>query len=496
MDPIYSTEVPFVHEGTCFLVPNALDAAACARLIREATAQGFACTAGDYPPGYRDNDRLVRDDPALAAALVERLRPVLPDRLVDARGEAHRLVGLNERFRFCRYEGGQGFRVHRDGAHAPGDGRRSRLTVQIYLDDAAGFTGGRTRFYASRNGACVGAVTPARGAAIVFDHDLWHDGEPVTAGRKHVLRTDAIYEREQPAIDDGAVATTNAPERDVLRGHRGYVYRVIALEGGALATASRDRTVRVWREGVAGWSCARVIEGHAASVHALCEVRPGLLWSGSRDRTVRAHDLATSRSRVVAERAGAVLAIERLGRERVAIGAADGEIHVHDHDGARVGVLAGHRGFVWSLASLGGGLLASAGDDGSVRLWNDAGCLDAAWPERGPAHAVVAIDDHTIAAGFADGHVVVYALDRLRGALAPVDVLAAHRGEVYALASLGEDLLASGGEDDHVRVHRLRDRACLRELAHDGFVRSIARLDRHRIAAASYDGTVRIGSRV
>src|SRR5260221_12201798 len=59
-------------------IDAALDANACAEVIGDATRRGFQETAIDYPPTYRDNDRLVITDEALARSLFERVRDRLP----------------------------------------------------------------------------------------------------------------------------------------------------------------------------------------------------------------------------------------------------------------------------------------------------------------------------------------------------------------------------------------------------------------------------------
>jgi len=469
MRPIYSDQ-PSSAIG--YVIDDAVDAASCARWIALATADGFAPSAVDYPPSYRDNDRVVRDDPALAAALFQRLRASLPARVFDAQGSEHVLVGLNERFRFCRYRDGQSFRIHRDGAHARSDDERSRLTLQIYLDD--GFEGGHTRFYASRTGPCLGSVRPVRGAAIVFDHDLWHDGEPVVRGEKHVLRTDVLYRRVgAPGIE---------AEPSTLGRHQGYVFAAIVLEDGRVASASRDRTIMV--------SGRSFPSGHDASVHALVESTPGVILSGSRDRTVRALCLHDGSSRVVGHHAGAVLSLVRIA-DGVASGGADAAVVLRDLDGRARATLRGHDGWVWSVAGLGPDLLVSGSEDGSIRLWNVAlpACVDAAHVGRGPVHALARLDDHHFVAGHADGHVLTWEVDRRRGMLACVDVLSALPGEIYSLCPLGDGLLAVGGEDERVRV--FRGASSVAELAHGGFVRALAALPDGRLVSGSYDGTVR-----
>lgn len=476
----------FETPGTCFLVRHAIEGDFADALVQYGTARGFQATGATYPPSYRDNDRLVCDDPALAGDLFERLRALLPPVLVDADGRAWHLDGLNARFRFCRYRDGQCFRRHRDGAYAD-RGLRSRLTLQIYLDDAGGFHGGSTRFYASQAGPLVGRVAPSRGTAVVFDHDLWHDGEPVTLGVKHVMRTDVMY--RAPALETGVTRI----------GHPGYVYGLLPLRNGRLATSSRDTTIRIWRLDDSRPE-ATVLVGHTASVVALAETPGGTLVSGSRDGTVRAWDLGRRTSRVLMQQDAAVLSIVPLGHvggvEVVAAGDGVGAIRIVPvTPGGQPRAMTGHRGWVWALATVPGFLL-SASEDGTVRLWStDSGeCTGVASPDRGPVHALAAIPgpEGGVAAGFADGHVVVYEADRARGTLSPVQVVAAHDGEIYALAPAGPRAVASGGEDGWARVWRTGVCAPIAAVRHEGFVRAVALTQDGRLASAGYDGVVKL----
>lgn len=156
------------------------------------TAAGFVMRKD-----VRDNDRLIVDDIDLAARLWKRAEPFLPARLRNWQA-----AGFNERFRFYRYDPGQKFAPHLDGSFRRDNGEESQLTFMIYLNDD--FTGGETRFYV-RNGMLRVEVQPERGMALVFVHRQLHEGAPVIAGRKYVLRTDVMYVQDQYA--SGAPAT-------------------------------------------------------------------------------------------------------------------------------------------------------------------------------------------------------------------------------------------------------------------------------------------------
>ena len=58
------------------------------------------------------------------------------------------------------------------------------MTVILYLNDA--YSGGKTRIGLT-------AIEPRTGTALVFPHELCHEGEAVTSGTKIVLRTDVMF---------------------------------------------------------------------------------------------------------------------------------------------------------------------------------------------------------------------------------------------------------------------------------------------------------------
>jgi hypothetical protein len=183
-----------------FVVRGFLSPAECEHHIARSESAGY----GDAPintfggqvvnKGMRNNDRVMLDDPALAAALWGRLQPFVPPR----RGR-WKAVGLNERLRFYRYDPGQRFCWHFDGAFERSPTEVSNLTFMVYLN--GGFTGGATEFDfrlmgVTTAGEAITRVVPEAGMALVFVHRIFHQGAPVTAGRKYVLRSDVMYRWE------------------------------------------------------------------------------------------------------------------------------------------------------------------------------------------------------------------------------------------------------------------------------------------------------------
>jgi hypothetical protein len=176
-----------------FLIRDFLSAEECRALIEASEARGYEEAAISTPLGQvvskevRNNDRILWDDPGLAAEWWTRCRAFVP----SAFGHWHG-YGVNPRFRFYRYGPGQTFKPHRDGSFRVARGDESWLTFMVYLN--SDFSGGRTRFWFVGEHAET-VVVPETGTALVFMHERTHEGEVVSAGVKYVLRTDVMYRK-------------------------------------------------------------------------------------------------------------------------------------------------------------------------------------------------------------------------------------------------------------------------------------------------------------
>ncbi|MFZ6743118.1 2OG-Fe(II) oxygenase [Undibacterium sp. JH2W] len=170
-----------------FGIKNFITEEECERMIFSSEQMGYEeamIQTGTGMRMYKDvrnNDRVIFDDKPLAAAIFERAKLFLPAELKE-----WTLLGLNERFRFYRYEEGQYFKWHKDGNYARNEDEVSFLTLLIYLN--GDYTGGSTSFRWE-------TIQPEKGMALVFPHMMLHQGAPVESGVKYVLRTDVMYKK-------------------------------------------------------------------------------------------------------------------------------------------------------------------------------------------------------------------------------------------------------------------------------------------------------------
>jgi hypothetical protein len=200
--------------GRVRVVDAVFDADAMARLaarVDELVAGSLVEPAGlDGRRGNGESLRAHVHAPDAAALLWERIEGHLGD--LARRGDRV-ACGINPRFRVIRYRDGGALVTHVDGSYRDPDGTVSLASVVVTVTEAT--EGGATRFVATPTPVTAdgdpvddpftfdwdrpasrrevyASTRPPAGSLAVFDHGLFHDGEPA-AGAKCVLRTDVMY---------------------------------------------------------------------------------------------------------------------------------------------------------------------------------------------------------------------------------------------------------------------------------------------------------------
>lgn len=157
----------------------------CDDFIIKSEALGFEPAKVETENGYklietvRNNYRIIYEDENLARILWQQVAPFAPSAIGNSEA-----IGLNEVFRIYKYQAGQQFRRHKDQSFIRNESEASYYTFMIYLNE--NFTGGQTVFNAV-------TIEPKKRMAILFLHQLEHEGLEVKEGVKYVLRTDIMY---------------------------------------------------------------------------------------------------------------------------------------------------------------------------------------------------------------------------------------------------------------------------------------------------------------
>ena len=473
--------------GYCAVVPDFLTPRECRELIALAENKGFRSPSADYPPTYRNNDRLVHDDESLAKHLFERLHAVAPPSMPapdDVGPGSWRLDSVNERLRFCRYTADQQFRIHQDGVHHRAFNRRSMLTFIVYLSDGEDFVGGDTEFFAdgpratpdgSDQPEVVVRVRPKMGTLILFEHRIWHAGAKIVSGTKYILRSDVLYRN-----DEASSLETS--------GHRGYIWTLSRQGPDSFVSGGRDCSIRVWNR---AFEPTAVLTGHTHSVLGLAPLDVSCLASVSRDRTLRIWNVSTSScTNTVVAHDAAALTVVRLDGERIATGGADRVIRIWSHAGSEIAGIQAHDGWVWKLVRVNDRLFASASEDGAVKLWQtkthvNAGCLPGTAPLRSMAASP---DGKRLVTGDVLGRLRVW-VDLETNPQIESEWIA-HRAAVRSVVFLGPNTIASGGEDNRMHVWSGGPRRLLYRAEHKNFVTDIIAVDGQSCASTSYGGEI------
>ncbi|CAG9461163.1 unnamed protein product [Pedinophyceae sp. YPF-701] len=184
-----------------FTVDGVLTREECKLFVDAATAAGWqwqgsgGAAAGE---AFRDNERVQSDDPDFAAAFwrASGLQELFQE--LDLTVDGMTACGLNPNIRLYRYSKGQRFGKHVDGSYELGQGRRTVYTLLVYLSGGESLKGGETAFFkGERKSRLAFAVHPEPGMALLHAHGdrcLEHEGAPVAAGVKYVLRSDVVFQ--------------------------------------------------------------------------------------------------------------------------------------------------------------------------------------------------------------------------------------------------------------------------------------------------------------
>lgn len=216
-DMIDTNVVPidYLHTNDGFVLYNLFTENECKRIIEVTNNIGYEELEG-YDKNMRDNTRIKCQSTTIIKEWENRIlqfldKELIVDDNVTTLNKAHFHNGLwtynnlNPIIRFCKYSPSQKFEKHYDSGINPDPlTMRTFKTCMTYLNDD--YDDGCTRFFhIQQSGSHHKHVTypiflnlkAKPGMCLIFNQNIFHDGQQVKNGYKYMMRTDVIYKAKK-----------------------------------------------------------------------------------------------------------------------------------------------------------------------------------------------------------------------------------------------------------------------------------------------------------
>ena len=248
--------------------------------------------------------------------------------------------------------------------------------------------------------------------------------------------------------------------RHKLTGHNSYIYSVsFSPDGLTLASGSENGRIRFWN--VTTGQYRVTLEGHSSSVRSVAFSPDGqTLASGSSDRTIRLWNATTGQYRVTLEGHSETINSVAFSPDGTTLASASSDHTIRLWDattGFHKQTLTGHTSSIYDISFIEGGqTLASKSNDSTIRLWDTATGQHKEMLSVNNLRNVSINSDGTMLAGaYSSRNISLWDI----ATESEITSLTGHTSDIYDVTfSPNGKTLASGGSDRTVRLWNLSTR--------------------------------------
>ena len=248
--------------------------------------------------------------------------------------------------------------------------------------------------------------------------------------------------------------------RHKLTGHNSYIYSIsFSPDGLTLASGSENGKIRLWN--VTTGQYRVTLEGHSSSVRSVAFSPDGLtLASGSSDRTIRLWNATTGQYRVTLKGHSETINSVAFSPDGTILASASSDRTIRLWDattGFHKQTLTGHTSSIYDISFIEDGqTLASKSNDSTIRLWDTVtGQYKEMLSVNNLRNVSINSDGTMLAGTYSSRNISLWDI----ATQSEITSLTGHTSDIYSVIfSPDGKTLASGGSDRTVRLWNLSTR--------------------------------------
>ncbi|QCD88520.1 phospholipase A-2-activating protein [Vigna unguiculata] len=276
-----------------------------------------------------------------------------------------------------------------------------------------------------------------------------------------------------------------------LRGHEDDVRGICVCGSEAIATSSRDRTVRLWSlDSNRKFVSSKILLGHTSFVGPLAWIPPnsefplGGIVSGGMDTLVFVWDLNTGEK--VHTLKGHQLQVTGIVFDEGDVVSSSVDCTLKRwRNGQPVETWEAHKAPVQAVIKLPSGEFVTGSSDTTLKLWRGKTCVHTFEGHSDTVRGLSVMSGLGILSASHDGSLRLWAVS---GEV--LMEMVGHTAIVYSVDSHASGLIVSGSEDRFAKVWK--DGVCVQSIEHPGCVWDAKFMENGDIVTACSDGVVRI----
>jgi len=301
------------------------------------------------------------------------------------------------------------------------------------------------------------------------------------------------------------IKNVNLVNERTLTGHTSYIYSIVQLQNGLIASGSADKSIKLWDPNQ-HYKCIQTLNGHSDLVWSVTESKNGLICSGSEDTTIKLWDRDSTQNykcvQTLTGHSAFVRSILHLQNGLIASGSADNTIRLWEWDRdandkytyQSIQTLYGHDGWIFSLIQLHNGLIASGSLDSTIKLWDpnqNYKCVKTLHGHTDWVISITQLHNGLIASGSADKSIKLWDPDQEYQC---INTRKGHTGNVYCVFQLHNGIIASGSADKSIKLWDPNQQyQCVQtRKGHTDWVQSITQLQNGLGVSGSKDKNIKI----